>query len=328
MRVLFVSKGDEGGLNISPFIKAQAESIRKLGISLDHFPIKGKGLIGYFSSMLAIRKYLKTNHYDVIHAHYVLSGWSALMGSGGIPVVLSLMGSDVQGDRTGVNKVKLSTKYLTYLTYLIQPFIKAIISKSERIEKYIYLKKKSFIVPNGIDLNAFRPFDNDCRQELNLDPNIKYVLFLGNKEFINKNFKLVQKAVSLISDPDLVILNPYPVSHQDIPKYMNAADVLLLSSFSEGSPNVVKEAMACNCPVVATDVGDVRWLFGGTEGYYISSFDAKDFAEKITLAINYSKEHKRTNGRDRIIELDLDSEIVARKIIEIYKQVLKGGSHS
>ena len=120
MRVLFVSKSISEKFNIAPFIKAQADAIRQQNVIIDHFPIIGNGLKGYISSAFALRKFLKSNKYDIIHAHYILSGWSALLGSGGIPVVLSLIGSDVQGDRTGVNKVKLSTKYLTYLAYLIQ----------------------------------------------------------------------------------------------------------------------------------------------------------------------------------------------------------------
>src|SRR4030042_4531165 len=102
--------------------------------------------------------------------------------------------------------------------------------------------------------------------------------------------------------------------------YLNAADVLLLTSFHEGSPNVIKEAMACNCPVVSTDVGDVRWVVGNTSGYYISSFDPGELAEKIKLAIVFREKHRQTNGRDRISELGLDSETVAKKIIDVYKK--------
>jgi glycosyltransferase involved in cell wall biosynthesis len=90
----------------------------------------------------------------------------------------------------------------------------------------------------------------------------------------------------------------------------------------EGSPNVIKEAMACNCPIVATDVGDIRWVLGETEGCYISSFDTKEFADKIRLALKYSETVGRTNGMKRIQELGLDSETIAKRIIDIYKKAL------
>jgi len=79
------------------------------------------------------------------------------------------------------------------------------------------------------------------------------------------------------------------VPYEDIPVYMNASDVLILSSFHEGSPNVVKEAMACNCPIVATNVGDVKWVLGNTEGCYISSFDPINYSEKLNRHWNFLK---------------------------------------
>src|SRR5690606_30979119 len=96
----------------------------------------------------------------------------------------------------------------------------------------------------------------------------------------------------------------------------------VLTSFMEGSPNVVKEAMACNCPIVATDVGDVKWVLGETEGCYIASFDPSDFAEKIKSALAFARQKGRTNGGQRITELGLDSETIAQRVLHVYKQVI------
>ena len=95
-----------------------------------------------------------------------------------------------------------------------------------------------------------------------------------------------------------------------------------MTSFSEGSPNVIKEAMACNCPIVSTDVGDVREVFGETEGCYISCPDSFKVAEEIKKALEFANTKRRTNGRQRIIDLGLDSESVAGRIVEVYKNVL------
>ena len=94
---------------------------------------------------------------------------------------------------------------------------------------------------------------------------------------------------------------------------------LLLTSKWEGKPNIVKEAMACNIPVVATKVGDIEYLFGNTEGYYYTDSDPDILAEKINYVLNNDI---KPNGRQRIIDLKLDSESVANKLIQLYQEVL------
>lgn len=103
---------------------------------------------------------------------------------------------------------------------------------------------------------------------------------------------------------------------------INSSDFLLLTSFREGSPQVIKEAMACNCPIVSTDVGDIKWVIGNTEGCYLTTFDPKVVAEKLKMAIEFAQTKGRTNGRDRIIQLGLDAESVAKKVLEVYQKVL------
>lgn len=114
-------------------------------------------------------------------------------------------------------------------------------------------------------------------------------------------------------------------SREDVNLLINAADCTLLTSFSEGSPQFVKEAMACNSPVVATDVGDIAWLFGNEPGHYLCGFDPEDVAEKIQAALEFSYKFGKTQGRKRIMALGLDSESVAGKILSIYQSVLKKG---
>jgi glycosyltransferase involved in cell wall biosynthesis len=103
--------------------------------------------------------------------------------------------------------------------------------------------------------------------------------------------------------------------------YLNAADCLLLYSSSEGSPQLIKEAMACNCPVVSTDVGDVKWVIGETNGCYITSFETGDVAGKLIDALEFTRSLGRTNGRNRITALGLDSRSVALKLMEVYSKL-------
>lgn len=323
MRVLFVCSGNSKDFNIVPFVKEQGESLRKQGIDVDYYPVVGKGIAGYVKAGLKLRKCLKENSYDLIHAHFTLSGWTAVIGAKKTPVVLSLMGSDAYGEYIGVNKVQPSSRFVMFLTWLIQPFVKAIISKSQNIENYVYLKRKSYIVPNGINKEKFKPLPLSELKDLPLKEGKKQVLFLGSKANVRKNFPLAQAAVEQLNLPDVELINPYPVAHNEIPKYLNAADVLVVPSLMEGSPNIVKEAMACNCPIVSTDMGDVKWLFGETKGYYLASFDARDFAEKLRLALKFAETNGKTEGRKRIIELGLEAENIAQRIIGIYKIALR-----
>jgi len=318
MKVLFVCSGNSKNFDVVPFIKEQGESLKRQGIHVDYYPIIGKGYIGYLKGGLNLRRYLKRNRYDLIHAHFTLSGCAAIIGAGKIPVVLSLMGSDAYGEYVGVNKVQLKSRFSTLLTWFVQPFVKAIISKSQNIEKYVYLKRKSYIIPNGINKEKFKPSTENAF----VKKEKKQVLFLGSKTNIRKNYPLAHAAIMRLGMPDVELINPFPVAHDEIPTYLNSVDVLVVPSLMEGSPNVIKEAMACNCPIVSTDMGDVRWVFGETKGCYLASFEPANFAEKISLALKFSKEVRRPNGSERIKELGLDSETIATRISEIYKIVL------
>lgn len=322
IKVLFVASGNSKTFDMAPFIKAQAESLRALGVDVQYFLVKAKGFSGYLRASSKLRNLLVKNSIDIIHAHYTLSGWTAVLSLPKQPIVLSLMGSDAYGEYIGVNKIQLCSRYLTSLTYLIQPFVSSIICKSKNIESFVYLKQKSYVIPNGIMLDKFTYHENGFRKELGLDLVKKHILFLGNKENRRKNFNLLEAAVNLINSDDIYLVAPYPISHDQVVKYLNSVEVLVLPSLMEGSPNLVKEAMACNCPMVATDVGDVRWVIGDTPGCFLASFDPEDMANKIILALEYSRKHGRSKGRNRIIELGLDSKTIAKRILHVYKNLV------
>lgn len=319
MNILFVCSGNNT-FGISPIIKSQGDSLVRKGINVQYFSLKGKGLTGYIQNIKPLRLLLKKKEYDVIHAHYSLTGWVVVLANLGLlPIVVSFMGCDTYGDYDK-NGRKIFSGYLNVLAAkFLQPFVKKIIVKSKNLEKYVYKKEKSEIIPNGVNMDIFRPLSRElCRKDLNLDNDKKYILFLANPSDPRKNFYLLKNAVSLIELDNVEILMPYPIQHYQIPYYLNAADLLVLTSFNEGSPNVVKEAMACNCPVVSTKVGDIEELLGKTEGCYITSFDPADLASKIKKAIAFGKP---TSGRKDIAHLD-DCKI-AEKLICLYENVIK-----
>jgi glycosyltransferase involved in cell wall biosynthesis len=113
------------------------------------------------------------------------------------------------------------------------------------------------------------------------------------------------------------VVAPYPVDHDRVVDYLNAADVFVLASRLEGSPNVVKEAMACNCPIVATDVGDVREVIKDTQGCFVTSFDPPETAEELKQALDFGK---RTTGRQAVEHLN--ETVIAEKIVTLYQSLV------
>lgn len=314
MKVLFVSSGNSH-YGIVPFIKSQGESLKKEGVDIDYFTIKGKGFKGYLKNIRPLRKHIKKNNYDLIHAHYGLVGLVCVLTFSGLPIVLSVMGDDAYGSFNAKGKRILTSYFNMFLTQIALVFADQIIVKSKNILKVIPYKLKSQIVPNGVDFGIFKPVNSTLLKDS--------ILFLANPEDPRKNFNLVKKAVEILDNRNINLVNPYPIKHDDFPKFLNKSSVFVLTSYNEGSPNVIKEAMACNIPIVSTDVGDVKWVLEGTEGCYLTSFEAKDVANKIEKAIKFSKENGKTKGRERLRYLGLDSKSTAEKIIKIYKSILK-----
>lgn len=305
MKILFVSSGNsEAG--ISPIVRSQGESLKRNGIDLDYFTIVGKGIKGYLKNIPRLRKFLRTKNYDLIHSHYSLSSIVASL-SCKLPMVVSLMGSD------------------THMGFFWKSIIKAFyrfrwketIVKSAPMKKRISLSN-AIVIPNGVNFRLFKPVEkNIARMKVGFNDKTRHIVFIACPERPEKNYRLAKKAVELVNNDSIELNAVSNVDQNIIPYYMNAADILLLTSLWEGSPNVIKEAMACNCPIVSTDVGDVKEVIGKTDGCHICSYDPENVTDKIKKALDFDK---RTNGREKIKYLD--EKIIARKIIGVYNKVL------
>jgi len=318
MKVLFVSSGNSH-YGVVPFIRNQGESLAKQGVEVDFYPLEGKGLSGYLKNIKKLRKHLIHNNYDLLHAHYSLIGMITVLTLTKKPIVLSLMGSDAYGDYNLEGKRILKSYLPMIITQILQPFLNVIIVKSKNIMKYVYRKKITHLVPNGVNFDRFKPMNREeCRQKLGLPLDKKLVLFLANPDDPRKNFQLLEKSIPHLQTKNVEVINPFPIKNEDFPYYLNACDVFVLTSYNEGSPNVIKEAMACNCPIVSTDVGDVKEVISGTEGCYLVSFDHLSLASNIDKVL---KRNRKTKGRNNIPHLN--DEKVAEKIISIYQSVLK-----
>jgi len=229
------------------------------------------------------------------------------------------MGDDLVGANDLNGKIRLLSLLLVKLNrFLAKYFYDFNIVKSKEMQNVLKISN-SVVISNGVDFSRFFEIDKETsRKKLDLIKDIKQVLFCSDPKRPEKNFKLANEAVALLPFSNVELSVIYNLKQEDLVHYYNAADCLILTSFHEGSPNVIKEAMACNIPIVSTDVGDVKDVISKTNGCFISSFEPNDVADKIQKAFEYDK---RTTGREDIKHLE--SSIVAKKIINIYKIVLR-----
>lgn len=157
---------------------------------------------------------------------------------------------------------------------------------------------------------------SEARERMGLDPDRKYVLFSGAFDNTVKNAPLAKAAMDLVPDAELLELTGF--SRMQVATLMQAVDALLMTSFTEGSPQVVKEAMACGCPVVSVDVGDVRDVTDGVAGCFVTDRDEESLASAIEEALRFGR---KTSGRDRIIGKGLTNDLIARRIIDVYESL-------
>lgn len=300
------------------FVEAQMESLRALGVDYDVLFVNGRErLMNYLRGIFQVRRRLAAKRYDLIHAHFGLSGWVARFQLRA-PLVVSFMGDDVLGrfDRQG--RVGIIGRIFQLSSFLLARLAAAVIVKSEAMKARLRLGP-AYVIPNGVNMELFRPMDTgEARRQLALDPRRKYVVFPYGPAIANKRYDLVEEAVRLAQRevPSLELLQVSGVPRSRMPLYLNAADALVLASHSEGSPNIVKEAMAVNLPVISVDVGDVATLLGPTDGCYLVPRRAADMAARI---VQVCRRDARTAGRDWIEQCAED--LIARQIVAVYDSV-------
>lgn len=303
IKVLIVCSKNSG--KIAPFVTEQADAIQANGIKVAYFCVEGKGWKGYLSNRKKMMTKIAEFQPNIIHAHYGLSGLLANTQRK-IAVVTTYHGSDIN-----IPRVFLISK-ITMLLSAHNIFV------SDKNLKKAGLKKNYSLIPCGVTLSSFEAIDKSvAREQSGLALNVKYVIFSSSFENKVKNPELAIAAVKLLNGVTLLELKGY--SREEVTRLMYAADVCLMTSHTEGSPQFIKEAMACGCPVVSVDVGDVAEVIDNVDGCYLASYQAEDVAAKLQQAISFGK---RTEGRKRIVDVGMDAETVTRKITEVYKTVI------
>jgi glycosyltransferase involved in cell wall biosynthesis len=249
------------------FVASQMTSIAGAGAAVDVCFINGRrSAWAYLAAPLGVRRRARRGRFDVVHAHYGLSGFVA--GFQPLPLVVSFCGDDLLGTPDGRGGHTPKSRVIRRLSLVAARRADGIICKSDELRDQLprgALRDRARVIPNGVDTSRFAPGDRlAARRRLGVSPDAKLVLFPHTRrEARRKRFDLAEAALAALGcqglAAELWVVNG--VAPRDMPDYYRAADCVLLTSDHEGSPNVIKEALCCDLPVVTVDAGDVRrWL--------------------------------------------------------------------
>jgi N-acetyl-alpha-D-glucosaminyl L-malate synthase BshA len=302
-------------------------------------------LIPTFVNMLAqIRKIVKQYDINLIHAHWAIpSGFLAALACSNIPLITTLRGLDVKvsgKQRMFQLPVKYALKKSTRIVALSNKLKQEAIDAGAEVDKI-------HVIPGGVDIKKFKPLDKHAtRARFNL-PEGFLIIFVGNLIKLKGVDRLIRISAKLSRDFSfhLLIVGDGPervnlenmstdlkletirftgrISHDDMPFYMAAADVLILLSESEGLPGCVQEAMACGVPVIANNVGGLPDLISdGTNGYLVNSDEETE--ERLRTLI--SSPEKRTSMGACALEFarkNLSLDTVAEQTHDLYKSIME-----
>jgi glycosyltransferase involved in cell wall biosynthesis len=311
---------NEADASFGSFVQDQLESLRPLGVDYEVLFVNGRqSRWNYLSGIGEVRRRLRAGHYDLIHAHFGLSGWVARFELG-VPLVITFHGDDVLGRPAADGHITPVGRFFQVSSYMLAPLASAVIVQNRQMRRALGLESAE-IIPCGIDLDLFRPMNRDdaCRTAC-LDPGKRYVLFPYNPQEQRKRFDLIEAAVVKAREQisQLEILQVRKKPHSEMPLYMNAADVLVMASMIEGSPLAVREAMATNLPVISVDVGDAVDLISEADGNYIVPRTLDALASKI---IAVCRQGERSRGRERLGRYSMPA--TAKRILEVYSRVAR-----
>jgi len=302
-----------------PFIEYQLQALQEEGVDCTTLMVPGREGQGDTRSMMDYLRFWPRvyreidDKYDLIHANYGLLGPMAVTQTD-LPVVMTLWGTDLFGPYGWVSKA-------------VAPYCDAVIVMSEGMAAGI--DRDCDVIPHCVNFDRFQPKSQlEAQQEVGWDDDAYHVIFPYKADREEKNYTLANRVVETVDnilDKRVTLEVVWGVSHDTFPDYLNAADCLIMTSEYEGSPNVIKEALACNLPVVSTDVGDVSERLDGVSQSSICTSEAELVGELVSIL----RQGDRSNGRAAVENLSL--EWMSQEILNVYERVLdtstsEGGS--
>jgi glycosyltransferase involved in cell wall biosynthesis len=307
------------------FVEQQIKSLEQIGLDIEVMfidRIQG-GMRTYIRLAQKVRARIFESEPDVVHVMYGgVMAYRIIRSIQDRPTVVSFCGSDLLGEHLSGTFRKFIARVGVLASHRAAKQAAGIVVKSKNLYDALpphIDRSKVRIIPNGVDLERFKPLNrNECRDRLGWDPKYFHVLFPTNSGDPGKRFDLAQAAVEKMRHCGISteIHQLRGVPHWEVPVWINGSDVLLLTSLHEGSPNVVKEALACDLPVVSVDVGDVRERIQNIEGCYIAVADPSDLADKLSL-VYFGR--KRIESRNRMQEVSLER--IAFELRNLYQEL-------
>jgi teichuronic acid biosynthesis glycosyltransferase TuaC len=301
------------------FIARQAEYLRREGVDVDLFPFRGaRDPRNYLAARKEVRRRLGQGGYDLVHAQFGQSGLTVFPKA--TPLVVTFRGDDLEGIIGDDGRYTAGGWLLRSISRRVARHADAVIVVSEHMKQYLPDSVAAHVIPSGIDLELFRPQPRTAvRQRLGLSLETRLVLFVGNPGLARKRYSLAQAAVDIVNQVQPTrLLVGWEMPHRQIAELMNACDALVVTSMQEGSPNSVKEALACNLPVVSVPVGDVALRLKGVDGCELCRDDR---VETIATALSrVLRQAHRIEGRCAVEYLD--ERLLTQQLIGIYRSIV------
>jgi teichuronic acid biosynthesis glycosyltransferase TuaC len=304
------------------FIKRQVDSLVRAGLRCDVVYVRGYRLsvLTYaIGALVLAAQSMRGRRYDLVHA---IAGEALLSAVGYLraPVLVTFRGSDLLGSPRRSGRVPLHWRLRGAVLRQASRLTAATITVSRELERRLppSVRARNAVIPTGVDRRRFAPIDrDDARRALGWPLDERTVLFAAQPTRAEKNYWLAEAAVDAaareLAGVRLRVVTGF--RPEEIPTVVSAGDCLLLTSSVEGSPNVVKEALACNLPVVSTDVGDVVDLLAGVEPSAVCPPGASALAAALLECV---EPPRRSNGREHTA--DLDEEAIAARLLAVYER--------
>lgn len=323
MKVLWIIPGKDEGSSFV-FSRRQVIKLKELGVEGEIYFLQSRtNPFSLHTARKDVKNILNTLKPDIVHAHYGSINGFFTMSLGHPKTIVTFHGSDLNA--TSSNTIRnFLTKRASAYCYRNNAcnIVVSDLLKDKIPSKY---HAKTFVIPIGVDENLFKPMPQlEARKLLGWNSEEKVIIFNGNNPKV-KRLDIALKVLEIVKkqfvNTRLEVLSG-DVAPERIPLLLNASDVLLLCSDTEGSPMIVKEAMACSLPIVSNIVGDTEQRLANVMGAKLSNQNPENLAENIIHIFN-TPSRDSFNLREQFIGQNLSESYLSKEVIKVYQKVLQ-----
>lgn len=322
MRVLWTHNFDPNVVSSGVFMHLLLQKIRSLGVDVELFYTgQLRGIVDVLRAARRIRNHGR--NFDIVHSQYGSAcGWASSFATG--PKLITLRGTDLLGVESGSIERRVRSSAGRMLTFRSLDSYETIIVVSNHMRNCVEARHQGLTIetiPSGLDLDTFNPVDQgEARKKLGEANNTRPWILAASVLSSNpiKRWPLAKSAFESLQQriPNVQLKTISGVAHDEMPLWINASDVVLVTSTHEGWPNIVKEGLACNVPFVSTNVSDLHMIADIEPSCQIAPADPIALADAITRTLEAGR---TANLRQHVESMDL--EVVARKYLSLYEKL-------